>query len=193
MPAGGGVSAALSNNYTFLPGSLVVRKTISGPAAGSRAAVTIHVVCGGTALADFVIPAGVRAGTAEHTYTNIPAGTECTVTETANGSSTAVGVVTVGSGQTATVPAGGTATAVLTNDYTYTSGSLTVAKTIAGSGASSHGPITIEVTCDGVVLSPVFTIAAGDPGASRPMTGFPATRSASSSRRSMGTRRPSPW
>ncbi len=137
VPAGGGVTAALSNNYTFLPGSLVVRKTISGPAAGSQAAVTIHVVCGGTALADFVIPAGSVAGTIDHTYTNIPASTVCTVTETADGSNSAVSVVTVGSGQTATVPAGGTATVVLTNDYTFNPGSLTVTKTIAGTGARS--------------------------------------------------------
>ena len=61
--AGAGMTATLSNNYTFLPGSLVVRKTISGPAAGSQAALTIHVVCGGTALADFVIPAGSQAST----------------------------------------------------------------------------------------------------------------------------------
>jgi Domain of unknown function (DUF5979)/Thioester domain len=159
VPAGGGVTAALSNAYTFLPGSLVVRKTISGPAAGSQAAVTIHVVCGAMALADFVIPAGSGAATTDHTYSNIPAGTACTVTETANGSSTAVDVVTVGNGQAVTVPAGGTGTAELSNDYTYNPGSLTVTKTINGPGAASHGAITIEVTCDGTMLEP-FTIPA---------------------------------
>ena len=115
--------------------------------------MTIHVVCGGTALADFVIPAGVRAGTPEHTYTNIPAGTVCTVTETANGSSAAVSVVTVGSGQTVTVPAGGTATVELSNDYTFNPGSLTVTKTINGPARPPMVAITIEVTCDGTLLS----------------------------------------
>ena len=45
------------------PGSLVVTKTIAGPAAGSQGRVVIHTVCDGTALTpDFVIAAGTPAG-----------------------------------------------------------------------------------------------------------------------------------
>ena len=43
-------------------GSLVVQKTIAGPAAGSQGQVTIHTVCGGTALTpDFVVASGYAA------------------------------------------------------------------------------------------------------------------------------------
>ena len=44
------------------PGSLVVNKNISGPAAGSQGEVRIEVDCGAAApdLPDFVIPAGTR-------------------------------------------------------------------------------------------------------------------------------------
>ena len=69
------------------PGSLVVKKTIAGPAAGSQGQVVIHVDCDdGVTRADFVIPAGTRAGDKSKTYTDIPAGTVCTVTETSDGS-----------------------------------------------------------------------------------------------------------
>ncbi len=45
------------------PGSLIVTKTIAGPAAGSQGRVVIHVVCDdGTARPDFVIAAGASAG-----------------------------------------------------------------------------------------------------------------------------------
>ena len=67
-------------------GSLVVQKTIAGPAAGSQGQVTIHTVCGGQALTpDFVVASGTPAGTSSRTYTGIPSGSVCTITETANG------------------------------------------------------------------------------------------------------------
>ncbi len=61
------------------PGSLVVKKTIAGPAAGSQAHVVIHVDCDdGVARDDFIIPAGTPAGTKSKTYEPIAAGTKCT-------------------------------------------------------------------------------------------------------------------
>ena len=67
---------------------------------------------------DFVIHAGTPAGTTSHTYDDVPAGATCTVTETVDGSSSTVAVITVGSPQDATVPAGGVATAELLDTYT---------------------------------------------------------------------------
>ena len=84
----GTLNTTVEATAEFLPpGSLVVKKTIAGPAAGSQARVVIHTVCDGIALTpDFVIPAGTPAGTTSKTYEPIPAGTKCTVTETSNGS-----------------------------------------------------------------------------------------------------------
>ena len=58
-----------------------------GPAAGKQGAVTIGVSCDKDtpALPDFTIPAGTTAKTTSTTYTGIPAGAVCTVTETDDG------------------------------------------------------------------------------------------------------------
>ena len=155
----------ITDTYDFLPGRLIVQKSITGNGAGLQGQVTIHTVCDGTALVpDFVIPARTPAGITEKTYDNIAAPATCTVTETANGANTQVSVAVTGGG-TVAVPAGGTATSTVTNTYTQNPGSLTVNKTIAGAGAGLHGPITITVTCvhDGTptTLDPVITIPAG--------------------------------
>ena len=84
-------------------GALVVTKTIAGPGAGSQGDVTIGVTCNGTALADFVIPAG-NTGTLSHTYDNIPTPTTCTITETVNGTNTSVTVATINGVQTVDIP-----------------------------------------------------------------------------------------
>ena len=85
IPADGTATAAVTDTYTDIPGSLVVNKTIAGNAAGKQGQVTIGVTCDGTALPDFVIPAGADAGTVSKTYTGIAAGSSCTITETADG------------------------------------------------------------------------------------------------------------
>ena len=74
-----------------------------------------------------------------------------------------VDVIVQGSGQTVTIPPGGFETAELIDTYRFAPGSLTVTKTIAGPAAGQQGDITITATCDGVVLTPAFTIDAGSP------------------------------
>ncbi len=144
VPAGGTATANVSDEYSFVPGSLVVSKTIAGPAAGSQGQVTIHTVCDGTALRpDFVICAGAPAGTTSHTYTDIPAGSQCKVTETQDGSSSTVSVIVTGDGQTVSIPAGGTANVGITDTYSLVPGSLVVNKLISGSAAGSQGQVTI--------------------------------------------------
>ena len=67
-------------------GSLLISKTIAGPLARRQGPVTIRVACNGTALSpDFVIPARARAGRVSRSFDGIPAGSVCTVTETADG------------------------------------------------------------------------------------------------------------
>ena len=85
-------------------GSLLVRKTIAGPAAGQQGQITIHSECHGKALTpDFVIPAGTPAGDQTMQYDNIRVPAKCTVTETVDGHTSTVSVDVVGSGQTVSV------------------------------------------------------------------------------------------
>ena len=91
------------------PGSLVVHKTITGPAAGHQGPITIHTVCNGTALSP-TSPSAMGATSAPpKTYDNIPAESVCTVTETVDGSTSTVGVAVSGSGQQVTIPSGSAA------------------------------------------------------------------------------------
>ena len=73
----------------------------------------------------------------------------CTVSETADGSTSTVDVTVTGDGQTVTVPADGTATATITDTYTEANGSLIVNKTIGGPAAGQQGEIVISVSCNG--------------------------------------------
>ena len=145
------------------PGSLVVKKTIAGPAAGSQGKVVIHTVCNGEALnPDFVIAAGTPAGDKSQTYAPIPAGSLCNVTETSDGSVVGTDVVVIGAGQEATIPPGNPVTVHITDTYRFV-GSLLVRKTIAGPGAGQQGEIRIHTVCDGKALTPDFVIPAGTP------------------------------
>ena len=145
------------------PGSLVVKKTIAGPAAGSQARVVIHVACDdGVTRPDFVIRPGTPAGTKSKTYEPIPVGTKCTVTETSNGTVVGTEVVVTGDGQEVTVPSGKSETVEITDTYHHV-GSLLVRKTIAGPGAGQQGETRIHTECNGTALTPDFVIPAGTP------------------------------
>ena len=149
-------------------GSLEIDKTIKGPSAGKQGAITISVSCdkGTRPLDDFTIPAGTAAKTVSATFDDIPAGAQCTVTETVDGHTEKVAVAAVGSGQTVTVPANGTVKAQITDTYSVPApGSLIVHKMIAGEGAGRQGPITIHVVCDETLdsLTPDWVIPAGTP------------------------------
>ena len=163
IPSGSSVTTTITDNYSFLPGSLTVNKVIAGDGAGSQGPITIQAVCNGTLLGEWTITQNMAAGTYPHTWSGIAANSSCVVTETANGSNSTVGVATVGSGQTVTVGAGQNAQATITDTYTFLSGSLTVTKSIAGAAAGQQGQVTIKVSCDGTELSPELTVDAKAP------------------------------
>ncbi len=141
-------TAALSDTYSLVAGSLVVSKTIAGHAAGQQGPVSIEVVCDGATLTpQFTLPAGAAAGTTTHTYEDVPAGSTCTVRELTNGGTNAVSVTTVGTIQHVTVPAGKTVEADITNTYELAPGNLTVTKTILGPAAGQQAAISILVDC----------------------------------------------
>ncbi|HTT92559.1 MAG TPA: DUF5979 domain-containing protein, partial [Acidimicrobiales bacterium] len=162
IPSGGDGTVALTDTYTSVPGSLVVTKTIAGPAAGQQGAVTVRTVCSGSALSpELTVPAGAAAGAYSQTYDGLPAGTTCTLHEVANGSTSAVSVTTAGAGQTVAVGSDKMVEADVTNTYVSATGSLTVSKTIAGPAAGMQGAVTIETVCNGTALTPPFTVPAG--------------------------------
>jgi LPXTG-motif cell wall-anchored protein len=174
IPSGGTARADLTDTYDA--GSLVVNKTITGTAAGQQGAVGIGVVCNGAALAPFEIPAGTVAGTVSQSYDNIPAGSVCTVTETANGGSASVVVSSEGSPQNVTIAANGSGTADLTDTYELARGALVVTKTLAGSAAGQQGLIAIGISCGGPPNVFAFLIAPGTPAGpnARAIAGIPA-------------------
>ena len=108
-------------------------------------------------------------------YDDIPAGADCTLTETADGHASAVSVVVEGSGQTVHVPAGGVVEADISDTYGLRPGQLEVTKTIAGPLAGQQGKVIIHTACNGAALTPEFVIPAGTP-AERPVShllGYP--------------------
>ena len=148
VPAGGSATAALTDTYSRLRGSLTVSKTIAGPAAGQQGPVSIQVVCDGTTLTPgLTLPAGAAAGTTSRTYDDLPAGSRCTVSELTNGATSALSVSTVGGVQHVTVPAGKTVGAVVLNTYDHAPGTLTVTKTVAGPAAGQQAAISILADC----------------------------------------------
>ena len=123
--------------------------------------MTIHVDCGVDVLiTDVTIEAGATTPDPV-TFDDIPAGTVCTVTETADGSTSTVAVTTTGSPQEVAIPAGDAVVAAITNTYAPAPGALTVTKSIAGPAAGSQSAVTIHTVCAGTPFSPDFVIDAG--------------------------------
>ena len=164
IPAGGTGSGTVTNTYTFAPGTLAVTKEFAGAAAGEQGEVVLQVSCGpdGSVLDETVtIPAGT-VETVTSTFDDLPAGTECTLTETESGATATVSVDTVIS-DPVTIPAGAGAELTAVNTYGFTPGTLAVTKVIAGEAAGLQGEVTLQVTCgpDGSELNETVTIPAG--------------------------------
>ena len=193
VSAGGTATAEVTDTYTSKPGSLLVRKTIGGEAAPLRGEVRIEVDCDDGVTRDpFVIPAAAdRSGDEIRIYSDIPAGTSCTVTETADGATDAALVTVQGSGQQVTIPAAGAATTEITDTYDFAPGDLVIGKVIAGPAAGQQDEIVLRPVCDGVALPP-FVIPAGTPAGlvTHTYTGLPAGAECTGSETRNGTRGP---
>ena len=86
---------------------------------------TVCTLDGETVLDEtFTIPAN-STGTESTQYEDLTVGTECTVTETQDGSTETIGVATV-LPDPVTIAAGAGVEATVTNTYTFNPGSLTV-------------------------------------------------------------------
>lgn len=177
VPAAGASTATVTDTYAYVPGTLVVRKTIAGPAAGGQGQIVIVPTCDGAQLPPFVIPAGKAAGDVTQTYPGIPAGASCSATESVDGHTDTVAVDSSGTKGSVVVPANGSATVKLEDTYSEAEGSLVVEKTITGAAAGSQDTIRIRVHCDnGAPALDDFVIAAGSAAGTRTQTygGLPA-------------------
>ena len=162
-------------------GSLIVGKTIGGPAAGQQGEIIIEVTCNDVALDDFVIPAGTTEPPPQtKTYEDIETPATCTVTETSDGSSGAVTVVTVNGSQEVDLTENTTSNdpvvaEPITNTYESAPGSLVVTKTITGSAAGQQGEVVLHVSCDNGLEQDII-IPAGATGDTSTTIDGPARR-----------------
>ncbi|MDM8083770.1 thioester domain-containing protein [Cellulomonas cellasea] len=172
----------VTNTYEVRPGSLVVTKVIAGTAAGSQGQVELSVQCvqgQATVLSELVvIEAGQGAGDTEASFTGIPSGSVCTVTEPTTGE-TATVAVTTDLPDPVTISATEGGELLVTNTYDARPGTLVVSKTITGAGAGAQGAVELTVECvsDGSrVLSERVTLPAGASAGttSQTFTGVPA-------------------
>ena len=160
IPAGGRKTVDITDTYSAVsgpsPNSLLVTKTIAGPLVGQQGPVTIHVVCNGTAqFPDFIIAARTPAGSYSQTFGPVPAGSVCTVTETADGATDTVAAIVSGDGENVTVPAGEVVPVNVMDVYErgpspvpdVAAGTLRISKIIAGPAAGQQGRIAILVAC----------------------------------------------
>lgn len=108
------VDAELINTVTFRPGALSVVKVINGAGAGSQSAIILAVACDNGLATTVTIPARAAAGEHVRTFSDLPAGTECTVTELESGANSNVTVVAQ-TAVTVTIEPGTGAEARLTN------------------------------------------------------------------------------
>ena len=114
---------------------------------------------------DFTIPAGTPAGLQLHFYNNIPAGSTCTITETADGATSVVTTTVIGGDNRTVDVAAGTIVPVLFTDiFTDAPGTLVVSKTISGAAAGQQGPIAILVDCGQPLNQYAFIIPANTRG-----------------------------
>jgi hypothetical protein len=136
------VPVQIDDIYSDGPGSLIVTKTLTGPAAGQQGPVSILADCGGPETFSLDIPAGTPAGSVPQEFDSIPAGSTCTVQETVNGGTDTIAVDPAGSPQTVTMPAGGTASVALTDSFSTTGAASTTGElAFTGSVARQLGAL----------------------------------------------------
>jgi hypothetical protein len=118
IAAGGQAAVDVTNIYTQNAGALRVTKTITGAAAATRGPIVLQVSCTNGVAQTFTIPAGQQPDPAGYVVADLPAGTQCTVTEPGDGGTQTAIVVVTGTGQPVTVPAGAEVGVTVDNTYT---------------------------------------------------------------------------
>lgn len=148
-----GSAVTVTNTVDFLPGGLNVVKVVTGTGAGLQSDISVAVSCENGLEETLVIPAGSAAGDYVESFTDLPAGTVCTVTESASGANT---LVTVESDApvTVTIAPGATVDAVVTNTVTpVPTPTPTPTPTTPGGLSATGGEVPFSIlSAGGVVL-----------------------------------------
>ena len=152
-------------------GSLLVTKTIAGPLAGNQGRSPSMSSATARHCRRTFIPAAEPGGQLSQSFDDIPPGSVCTVTETADGA-TATVTATVDGTVRADRPGGAVVPVNVTDVYLQrapesnpgrgpaSAGSLRVTKTIAGPAAGQQGPVAMIVACGGPTHTFAFLIPA---------------------------------
>ncbi|MQW75430.1 LPXTG cell wall anchor domain-containing protein [Nocardioides sp. dk4132] len=169
----------------YAEGGIDVIKTIGGTGAGLQDRVVVEVTCtpqggGDPVVRTATIPAGTGAGRQTLSFTGLPAGAQCTITETENGDNALVNLTASSlEPDTVTIAEGAIVEVVATNEYERAYGQLQVTKRITGPAAGAQGEVVIAVDCDDPedAFDREYTIPAGAPAGSHPqavVTDIPA-------------------
>src|SRR2546430_6407273 len=158
-------------------GSLTVTKTVAGAPTGGTT-FTVAVDCNDGSGHDRTLTfdsTGALTGGGPLPITGIPAGTQCSVTETGTGSASSVTYSPGGANPpTVTIAANQQSSVTVTNTFT---GSLTVTKSVAGTPPGG-ATVTVAVDCnDGSGHHRTLTVDSTGPltgGGPLPITGIPA-------------------
>jgi hypothetical protein len=162
------VTAELSDTYELVPGELVIRKSFSGPNAGQQTAVVITIDCGQALQTTVTIPAG-QTDPFEQTFTGLPPGTECTVTESGGDVPAPVASTrTAVPDGPVTIPPGGSVEVAFENFYGEQPTTTTTSTTTTTPGSTTT---TTPVSPTSVARSTTTT----DPDDTLPDTGSPFT------------------
>ncbi len=124
-------AVSVTNTYDRAFGGLAITKVIAGPGAGQQDVVVLHLDCRDPDNAfdrDFAVAAGLPAGTyPQEVVRGIPAGTTCTVSETATGKNDRVSLLASAKVMPATVVIVDAVTApvTFTNNYGHNTAKVT--------------------------------------------------------------------
>ncbi|MDX6742350.1 thioester domain-containing protein [Actinocorallia sp. A-T 12471] len=163
-----GVRAGATFNR-FAAGALRITKRITGTGAGFQGEVVVQVECVDqnpeTDLdRSYTVrfPAGTGAGDHTRTLGGVPAGSLCTITETATGDNALVNLEAdpVIEPPTVTIVVNETAEATITDAYTRATGGVRIVKRIGGPGAGRQDEIVIRLDCTDDAFDRTFTIPA---------------------------------
>ncbi|WP_194288949.1 MULTISPECIES: thioester domain-containing protein [unclassified Nocardioides] len=165
----------------YAAGGIEVTKTISGTGAGLQDRVVVEVSCtpqggGDPVVRTATIPAGTGAGTQILSFTGLPDGAQCTITETENGDNEFVNLTASSlAPDTVTIVAGTAVVVEASNEYERAYGQLQVTKRITGPAAGAQDEVVIAVDCDDPqgaspegAFDREYTIPAGAPAGSYP-------------------------
>ena len=140
------VVVTVTNTYEAAPtGALTVTKRTAGTGSVPAGPFPIRVECShdGSAVAGYPRDAQILADETA-SFTGLPIGAVCTITETDSRGATSVGY----SAQTVTITDDATAVSVtITNTYQPRTGSLAVTKRVDGDGPAPSGTFPITVIC----------------------------------------------